>query len=106
MPSFCKHEPGRLASSSGVQCAVRSVARIDMIKIPHIGKQALIRSELMKCATANPMEFPTYGTFAPRVGMPVQGPWKGVLDAISRAETLQGRPDITFVLVNQRTGYP
>jgi hypothetical protein len=77
-----------------------------MAKIPHIGKQSLIRSELMKCATASPMQFPTYSTFAPRVGMPVRGPWKGVLDAISRAETRQGLPDITFVLVNQRTGYP
>jgi hypothetical protein len=77
-----------------------------MAKIPHVGKQALIRGELMKCALAQPMEFPTYGTFAPRVGMPIQGPWKGVLDVISRAETRQGRPDITFLLVNQRTGYP
>jgi hypothetical protein len=77
-----------------------------MAKIPHIGKKHLIRSELLKCAIATPMEFPTYAAFAPRVGMPVQGPWKGVLDAISREETGQGRPDITFVLVNQRTGYP
>jgi hypothetical protein len=77
-----------------------------MARIPHIGKQSLIRSELMKCATANLMEFPTYGTFAPRVGIPVRGPWKGVLDAISLAETRLGLPDITFVLVNQRTGYP
>ncbi len=77
-----------------------------MAKIPHIGKQSLIRSELMKCATANPMEFPTYSEFAPRVGMPIQGPWKGVLDAISRTETRQGLPDITFVLINKSTGYP
>ena len=75
-------------------------------KIPHIGKQNLIRSELMKCVTATPMEFPTYAAFAPRVGMPVRGPWKDVLDAISRSETRQGRPDITFVLVNKRTGFP
>jgi len=52
------------------------------------------------------MEFKTYSAFAPRVGIPVQGPWKGVLDAISRAETRQGLPDITFVLVNGQTGYP
>jgi hypothetical protein len=71
-----------------------------------MGKKNLIRSELLKCATASPMEFPTYSAFAPRVAMPVQGPWKGVLDAISRAETRQGLPDITFVLINQRTGYP
>jgi hypothetical protein len=77
-----------------------------MAKIPHIGKQSLIRSELMKCATARPMQFPTYAEFAPRVGMPVRGPWKAVLDAISRAETRQGLPDITFVLKNQRTKYP
>src|SRR6476620_4860500 len=38
--------------------------------------------------------------------MPVQGPWKSVLDAISREETNQGLPDITFVLVNKSTGYP
>jgi hypothetical protein len=76
-----------------------------MAKIPHIGKQSLIRGELMKCATASPMEFPTYKAFAPRVGMPVRGPWKGVLDAISRAETQHGLPDITFVLVNS-SGFP
>jgi hypothetical protein len=76
-----------------------------MARIPHIGKQSSIRSELMKCATANSMEFPAYKAFAQRVGMPVRGPWKGVLNAISRSETRQGLPDITFVLVNS-SGYP
>ena len=77
-----------------------------MANVPHIAKKGLIRGELLKCATAHPMEFPTYATFAPRVGMPTQGPWKGVLDTISREETHQGLPDVTFVLVNKRTGYP
>jgi hypothetical protein len=83
-----------------------SIGRKKMAQIPHIAKKQLIRSELLKCATAQPTEFPTYAAFASRVGMPTQGPWKGILDAISREETRQGLPDITFVLVNKRTGYP
>jgi hypothetical protein len=75
-------------------------------KIRYLEKKDLIRSELLKCARATPMEFPTYSEFAPRVGMPTQGPWKEVLDMISREEVNQGLPDITFVLVNSRTRYP
>jgi hypothetical protein len=52
------------------------------------------------------MEFPNYKEFGARVGIPAQGPCEAVLDQISREETSQGRPDITFVLINKRTGYP
>jgi hypothetical protein len=88
------------------EAAAEIYGEVAMAKIPHIEKFALIRRELMRCATSHPMEFPTYSTFAPRAGMPIRGPWKNVLDAISRAETKQGLPDITFVLISQRTRYP
>jgi hypothetical protein len=47
-------------------------------------------------------QFPFYSNcgFGPR------GPGKEVLDEISREETRNGRPDITFVLRNKKTGYP
>jgi hypothetical protein len=75
-------------------------------QIPYLAKKALIRRELMKCATATPMESPTYGDFGPRVGIPARGPWKRILDHIAEEETRQGLPDITFLLINKSTGYP
>jgi hypothetical protein len=41
-----------------------------------------------------------------RAGIRVRGPWKGVLDAISKEEANSGRPDITFVVINKKTGLP
>jgi hypothetical protein len=70
-------------------------------KIPHSDKKDLIRSELLKCATATPMQFPTFRAFAARLGMPIQGPWKPILD--SAEERNQGLPDITFLLLNRHT---
>jgi hypothetical protein len=40
----------------------------------YMHKKNLIRSELMKCASAKPMEFPTYTELGARVGIPPQGP--------------------------------
>jgi len=75
-------------------------------RIPYMDKKTMIQRELIKCATASPMEFPTYGAFGPRVGIPTRGPWKRILDHIAEEETAQGRPDITFLLVIKKTGYP
>jgi hypothetical protein len=44
--------------------------------------------------------------FAARAGMPIQGPWKPILDVVSAEETNQGLPDITFLLLNRHTRYP
>jgi hypothetical protein len=52
------------------------------------------------------MQFPTFRAFAARVGMPVQGPWKPILDVVSAEETNQGLPDITFLLLNRHTRHP
>lgn len=65
-----------------------------------------IRDELLKCAQACPMEILFYSDFAPRVGMSARGPWKKVLDEISREEAEKGLPDITFLLKRKDTGYP
>ncbi|WP_316980028.1 hypothetical protein [Shumkonia mesophila] len=72
--------------------------------VRYLDKEALIRAELMKCARAG--ETPSYREFGARVGIPPQGPWKPVLDKISREQTGQGLPDITFLLINKTTGYP
>jgi hypothetical protein len=65
---------------------------------PYLEKKELVRCELLKCATAKPMEFPAYSEFGPRVGIPKQGPWKPVLDAIADESDAAGEPDITFVI--------
>jgi hypothetical protein len=52
------------------------------------------------------MEILFYSDFAPRVGMSARGPWKKVLDEISREETEKELPDITFLLKRKSTGYP
>jgi hypothetical protein len=75
-------------------------------KIPHSDKKDSIRSELLKCATATPMQFPTFRAFAARVGMPMQGPWKPILDVVSAEERNRGLPVITFLLLNRHTRYP
>jgi hypothetical protein len=36
------------------------------------------------------------------VGIPRQGPWKPVLDVISKEETARGEPDITFLVINKQ----
>ena len=77
-----------------------------MRSIPYIDKKALIRSELLKCAKAKKMRVLTYAEFGERVGIPTRGPWKPILDLIAREETDQGLPDITFLIVTKRTGYP
>ena len=76
------------------------------LKTPDSDKKDLIRSELLKCARATPMQFPTFRAFAALVGMPVQGPWKPILEVISAEETAEGRPDLTFLLLNRHTRYP
>jgi hypothetical protein len=75
-------------------------------KILHSDKKDLIRSELLKCASVTPMRFPIFRAFAARVCVPVQGPWKPILDVVSAEETNQGLPDITFLLLNRHTRYP
>jgi len=47
-----------------------------------------------------------YGDLAPLVGMPTQGPWKGILDEITLEETGQGRPDFTYLVINKQSGLP
>jgi len=75
-------------------------------KTQYFEKAGLIRRELLKCATARPMEFPTYTEFGKRVGIPHQGPWAPVLDMIALEEKNNGFPDITFLIVRKDTHYP
>ncbi len=77
-----------------------------MESIPYINKKALIRNELLKCAKAKTLRVLTYGEFGKRVEIPARGPWKPILDLIAHEEIDEGLPDITFLIVAKRTGYP
>ena len=47
-----------------------------------------------------------YGVLGAKIGIPARGPWKAVLDELGRDEVAAGRPDITYLVVNARTGLP
>jgi len=65
-----------------------------------------IVAELQRCARATPLERPTYTELGRVVEIPPMGPWEPVLDAIAKECEDAGRPDITFLVQNARTGYP
>ena len=65
-------------------------------RLPHI------RAELMLCAEYG--ETTSYIRLGRIVGIPTRGPWRGVLDQLSREETSAGRLDITHLLGSKRTG--
>lgn len=62
-----------------------------------------IRDELRRCAAAG--ETITYAGLGRAVGIPAQGPWRPVLDLISREERAASLPDITYLVVNRKTGF-
>jgi hypothetical protein len=72
----------------------------------YMEKRGLIERELLRCATAKPMERPTYTELGQRVGIPTRGPWQPVLDAIANDADKANEPDLTFLIRNARTGYP
>lgn len=47
-----------------------------------------------------------YGELGAAIGVPAQGPWKPILDEISREETDADRPDITYLVVSKATNLP
>jgi hypothetical protein len=66
--------------------------------------KARIRSELMKLAHAGKLTY--YGVLGASVGKPARWTlWKTVLDEIS-LETPKPDPDITFLVLNAKTGWP
>jgi len=76
-----------------------------MTRIPYFDKQDLIRSALVKRAQEG-SRILTYTQLGKIVDVPARGPWKQILDFIALGEKRQGLPDITFLVVNKRTGYP
>ena len=61
-----------------------------------------IRAELLMCAEFG--EITSYTRLGRIVGVPTRGPWRGVLDQLSREETSAGRLDITHLIGSKRTG--
>ncbi|ESZ05408.1 hypothetical protein X736_19795 [Mesorhizobium sp. L2C089B000] len=47
-----------------------------------------------------------YSELGAALAIPAQGPWKPILDEISREETSAGRPDITYLVVSKTTNLP
>jgi hypothetical protein len=73
-------------------------------KIAHGDRMDAIRATLLRLAREGRTIF--YGELGQAVGIPARGPWKPVLDEIARLETAEGRPDITFLVINKQTGLP
>ena len=73
-------------------------------KIPYLDRKARIVAVLSRCARQRRTIF--YGELGSEVDVPARGPWKAVHDEIAREETANGRPDITFLVINKQTGFP
>lgn len=73
-------------------------------KIPYLDRKDAIITVLSRCARQRRTIF--YGELGTEVDVPARGPWKAVLDEIAREETANGRPDITFLVINKQTGFP
>jgi hypothetical protein len=73
-------------------------------KIVYGNRKDAIRAELLRLAREGRTIF--YTQLGEAVDIPARGPWKPVLDEISREETASGLPDITFLVINKQTGLP
>ena len=73
-------------------------------KIAHGDRKDAIRAELLLRASEGRTIF--YEELGRMLAIPTRGPWKPVLDEISREETGKGLPDITFLVISKRTGLP
>jgi hypothetical protein len=73
-------------------------------KIPYEDREDEIRLALVKMAKGRKKL--DYEKFGALVGIPTAGPWNPILDKISLKERAAGRPDITYLVVRKRTGYP
>lgn len=63
--------------------------------IAYADRKESVRAVLRYCAMQR--QTVRYGVLGKAVGIPARGPWKPLLDEISREET----PDITFLVVNK-----
>lgn len=99
-----------LSAGAGLMCAkplpvvtcqvnLSALSWRDLMAVSPAHKYA-VRAALMQFAKKGQFPFYSHCGFGPR------GPGKDVLDRISREETRNGRPDITFVLRSRVTGYP
>src|ERR1700731_1940980 len=73
-------------------------------KIPYEDREDEIRQALVKMAKSRKKL--DYVKFGELVGIPTEGPWNPVLDRISLKERAAGRPDLTYLVVRKKTGYP
>ena len=71
--------------------------------VPYEDRKERIRDELRRYAAEGATV--TYAELGLAVGVPTQGPWRPVLDVISREEEAAGLPDVTYLVVSRTTGY-
>ena len=73
-----------------------------MKKIPYAARKDEIHAVLLQRAKAGLTI--SYSELGQLLGIPVRGPWKPILDGISREE--RGRPDLTYLVISRTTGLP
>ena len=74
------------------------------IDVPYASKKPDVVRVLEEHAKAR-KKLPN-GDLGKLVGIPSQGPWKALLDDVSKDHTGRGLPDITHLVVGSGTGYP
>ncbi len=67
-------------------------------------RKITIREELLRRARSG--RTISYAQLGELVGFSPRGPWKPLLDEISREQAEQGLPDITFLVVRSKDGLP
>jgi hypothetical protein len=75
-----------------------------MKKIPYAERKEEIRAILLDRARAGRTIY--YSELGKLLGIPARGPWKAILDEISREERGNGRPDFTYLVVSRTSGLP
>jgi hypothetical protein len=75
-----------------------------MVRTLYGDRKEKVRAILLQLARGGRTIF--YAELGLLVGIPTAGPWKPVLDEISREETTKGLPDITYLVISRKSGLP
>ena len=73
-------------------------------KIKFVDRKEAIRAELQNLARQGQTIY--FSELGKKFGIPRQGPWRPVLDEISREEIAKGLPDLTFLVIAKNSGLP
>jgi hypothetical protein len=77
---------------------------VAMGKLPYADRRDEIREVLLQRARAGLTIY--YSELGELLKIPARGPWKPILDEISREERGNGHPDLTYLVVSKISGLP